>query len=392
MAMNLQQDSDRRIRNLAAVIVLGGLFSVVGTLFFAGLILLPTWQMLGTLNWQPVSCTITHAQVANQPGQSSDLYSVDLRYTYTFKDQEYHSDRYSLSRLRTSDRSRWQTIVDAYPVGSTHTCLVNPTRPTSATLRRFTFGWHMLIPLPFMLVGYSVLYAAKTGRIKVGLHGRPDDWRPRALIEGRKPVPIVLSPRKRRIKHFIKIALAAIVFNGINAMIIQQGLRGGTLDTIQAAFVLIVSSFGIVGIVFFYKSVRALVRIFSPAIKLELENGLIPLGDSVWLRCHLPDKPGQVSQLALRLFAKEHIFHPRSSGTRRDSKLIFEQAIAIQRDEAMITIPVDAMHSSDAEFKKVIWMLEVSAEVAGWPDIKDRYPITVIPAPVYDEATSAPQS
>lgn len=380
--MNWRKDSDRRTRNLAAVVVFGGLFSLFGTLVFALLVIMPTWQWLGSLHWQPVPCTITHAQVGS--GQTSDLYRADLRYTYTFEGADYEGSRYSFGTIRTSNLSRWQALVDTYPVGSKHRCYVNPEKPEQATLRRFSLGWHWLIPLPLMAVGYGVLYAARTGRIKVGLHGRPADWRPRAIIKGRMPGPIVLSPRRDHIKAFLKIGVVTLAWNSINAMIIQNALVGGAESIFQGITALVLGSFGIIGAVLLYRSARALLCIVSPAIKIELERDLIPVGGSKWLRCYVPGRPGQVTQLAIRLAAYEHAYARNGRGVQKQSALMYEQFLSVQSDEALLSIPTDVMHSLEAEHSKVTWTLEVSAKVEGWLDIKDRYPLTVLPMPIRD--------
>lgn len=379
--MSWQKDSDRRVRNLAAVIALGLLPAIAGTIVFLLVVIVPTWQLLSTLHWQPITCTVTHAEVSS--GQSSDHYRAELRYRYTFEGEVYESDRYRFIRIRTSDRSHWQKVVDAYPVGSKQTCYVNPEHPEQATLKRFYFGLHWLIPLPFMALGYGVLYAAKTGRIKAGLHGRPAEWRPRSLISGHGPGPITLSPRRGRIKALIKIACAAILWNCLNAMIIQNAIAGGAISILQASAVLVLGSFGLIGIVLLYKTLRALVRIASPSIEIELERGLLPVGGSAWLRCRMPGRPSHDHEITLRLYAQELAYLRSSRGVQKHRAMLYEQLLSVDRGKALLSIQADAMHSLDAEHNKVVWTLEVTAALRGWSDIRDRYPLTVVPMPIH---------
>ncbi len=384
--MNWERDSDRRLRNTAAVLIFGGLFSFVGTLLFLLLIALPAWQMMATLKWQPTDCTITHAEVAT----NGNMHSTDLRYLYVFEGKDYEGQRHSLNRMRTSNRASWQTLIDSYPVGSEQTCYVNPQRPDHAVLTRLTLGYSALVPVPFLAIGLGVLYGVKIGKIKIGLRGKPSEWRPMALIKNHKPGPIVLSPRRARVITFLKMGLATFVWNGIVVMVIEQSLPRGIMDVIQTIAVLVISSFAIVGIVLMYRTIRWLIIIFSPAVKLELELHPIYLGSTTPLKWRPPGKPGQVTNLVIRVVAEEHIFLPEDSHgtdhhgnrTTKKSAMLYEQGLAIERNGALLSIPADAMHSFEAEHSQVNWHLVVSAEVAGWPDIRDRFPLTVLPAPV----------
>ncbi|MFQ5577922.1 MAG: hypothetical protein ACE5G8_13140 [Anaerolineae bacterium] len=48
-------------------------------------------------------------------------------------------------------------------------------------------------------------------------------------------------------------------------------------------------------------------------------------------------------------------------------------------DEQTVQIPPDAMHTFEARRNKIIWLLTLKVEIAGWPDLTHEYPVTVLP-------------
>ncbi|MEM6504595.1 MAG: DUF3592 domain-containing protein [Planctomycetota bacterium] len=120
--MHWYRDSDRRVRNTAAVIVFGGLFGFVGVLLFALLVLLPLVETLRVAGWVAVPCVIVSADVQTHAGETLGVYNTAVRYSYTYKGKSYEGDRYRLYPPRTSGRPAWQAIEDRYPVGSQQTC------------------------------------------------------------------------------------------------------------------------------------------------------------------------------------------------------------------------------------------------------------------------------
>jgi hypothetical protein len=49
---------------------------------------------------------------------------------------------------------------------------------------------------------------------------------------------------------------------------------------------------------------------------------------------------------------------------------------------AEVSIPTDAIHSFNSANNKLIWAIWVFADIARMPDVKDEYPITVLPQAV----------
>jgi hypothetical protein len=43
-------------------------------------------------------------------------------------------------------------------------------------------------------------------------------------------------------------------------------------------------------------------------------------------------------------------------------------------------LPADTMHSFEAENNKIAWNLEIRGDIPKWPDVRESFPITVVPA------------
>jgi len=153
----------------------GGGGKIFGTIFFAfflgmGLIFVfligkDFRQRLATYRWQIVPCTIVSSRVAMD--QSSETpYHFEVRYEYKFGGQDYRSDRFMLNADRSGDYSAILRQVLRYPVTGSTRCFVDPNNPSEAVLERSTlwFGFMMLIPLPFVLIGGIGMVAMWRGK------------------------------------------------------------------------------------------------------------------------------------------------------------------------------------------------------------------------------------
>lgn len=46
---------------------------------------------------------------------------------------------------------------------------------------------------------------------------------------------------------------------------------------------------------------------------------------------------------------------------------------------ATVTIPADSMHSFESGHNKLTWQLTLEGEIRRWPDLKETYPLVVLP-------------
>jgi len=45
-----------------------------------------------------------------------------------------------------------------------------------------------------------------------------------------------------------------------------------------------------------------------------------------------------------------------------------------------IVLPHETMHSFEADHNKIIWNLDVHGDISHWPDVKESFKISVLPA------------
>ena len=55
---------------------------------------------------------------------------------------------------------------------------------------------------------------------------------------------------------------------------------------------------------------------------------------------------------------------------------------AMLSGNARLTIPPDTMHSFEAGNNKILWFLVAKGEIPIWPDLKEEYPLVVLPQPM----------
>lgn len=411
-------------------LIFGGVFAAGGTGMFIFFTVLPFWNIYQARSWSATPCTITQSQVETHSDSDGDTYSIDIRFTYQYKGKRYNSDRYRFAPPGSSSGySGKRKVVAGYPVDSKQTCYVDPDEPHRAVLNRGLTGalWLGLFPLPFMAVGYVVLYAGLTGKLKVGTLGSKSDWRPAGqhsaphedgsrdfFVEeaaltasasstpsGRgDDAPIVLNPGKSRKANFIGITIFSVIWNGILWTIASFELSDYFQQSSNWSLIpiLLMSPFLIIGLVLIGISAYNFMLIYAPVVVIELGRDTLPLGGSTLLRWHIAGRPGRVDQVKISLVGEEQATYSRGTDTSTDTKAFYKQRLVGEdqkrgkydpaqtrddRGEVIVQVPLDTMHSFNANNNKIVWKLVVKAEVPRWPDPKDEYDLTVLPLPVH---------
>ena len=119
----------------------------------------------GQRNWTETTCTILESRV-DQRKIGADVkreYNFGVLYGYSYGNQAYVSERYSLRGAPwSSSESRSQKRMDKFPVGSTCPCYVDPADPSSAVLKLDSKapGYSLWFPLIFVVGGLGVIGGA----------------------------------------------------------------------------------------------------------------------------------------------------------------------------------------------------------------------------------------
>lgn len=387
-------------------LLIGLLFTGVGLGLFVFMTVLPLVRTVAAQSWLEVPCVVERSAVLRSEGDDGPTYRIDILYFYEVDGRSYGSNRYSFAQLGSSsgyDGKR--EVADRYPVGFETTCYVSPSDPSRAVLHRgLTLAnlWG-LFPIPFAAGGLFVLFATLR-------QGKKDNaWRPSTSSARRSASsasdatqvgdePVVLDPSKSRRNGFIGVLFFAIGWNGITFVLSKifliDPLLAGDWEWGAAIFFTI---FHLIGLGFVIGAIRKLMLMFAPVVVVELSRQAIPLGGSAELTWRIPGLPGKVKRVTVTLIGEESATYTRGTDTVTDTETFFERVLVGEADDAesvpeyrspgrmhdsgdaLILIPADTMHSFEAEHNKIVWRLEVKAEVPRWPDPKDRYPLTVLP-------------
>jgi hypothetical protein len=290
--------------------------------------------------------------------------------------------------------------VRKFPSGSQATCFVDPASPGDAVLERNATGelWFGLIPLAFVAVGAGGLifvfrrksasssaFASATslrtpvsGTISVPVAGSADNG-PRTL----KPTA---SPK---VKVFGIIA-AALFWNGIVSVflynLITTWQHGGGFRWFLGLFLIpfVLVGLGLIGGIFYQ-----FMALFNPHPRLTMSRGVLSPGDSVDVSWELEGRANVLQRLQISLEGREEATYCRGTDTRTDKEVFAVIQIADTTDpfamhsgSARLHVPSGAMHSFKSANNKIAWALTVHGEIPRWPDVKDEYPVEVIPFPI----------
>ncbi|MFN3168102.1 MAG: DUF3592 domain-containing protein [Phycisphaeraceae bacterium] len=412
-----------RTTGVLITVVFGGVFAAAGTAMFVFFTALPLWNIYDARGWTATPCTITHAQVKSSTDSEGDTtYAIDIRYTYQVNGQTYPGDTYRFAPPGSSSGYKGKRkAVDANPVGSTQTCYVDPDDPTRSVIHRGLNAalWWGLFPIPFMAVGYGVLYAGLTGKIKINTRGSTSGWRPadarakRDALAGTGPAPdddpqaidwaegdgdepIVMDPGKSRRANFFGMLFFALVWNAIIAVIAYHMLKTAFTGGGLSIELLFVSPFIIIGLVLIGVVIRKLMLVFAPRVVVEIGRDTLPLGGSTLLRWHVTDARKRVDRVQIKLVGQEQATYTRGTDTITDTETFYERWLVGERNDdavahspmledhgdIVLRVPADTMHSLNANNNKIVWKLVIRAEVPRWPDPKDEHTITVLPMPI----------
>jgi len=157
MVQEMQKNVKSRLRFLLPVFF-SLFFLVVGSILSYIFVLKPMALVRKSRNWPVVVCNIHSSRVRIHQGEDNPIYSIEIIYSYKYKDREYTSHKYNFWDMGSSSGyKRKKEIVNAYSPGSESICYVNPEKPGQAVLNREIdpeMKYLKFIPFVFILVGF----------------------------------------------------------------------------------------------------------------------------------------------------------------------------------------------------------------------------------------------
>ncbi|CAA6696796.1 MULTISPECIES: DUF3592 domain-containing protein [unclassified Lentimonas] len=370
-------------------LLFGCAFFGMGALFCWMMGLSPLLKSLDSKDWVEVSCVIHSSEVESHRGSDSTTYSVEISFDYTVSGQPYQSDTYNFSNASSSGRGDKAEVVARYPVGSAHSCWVNPEDPSEAVLSRDIPGSvYFIIPFSsvFMIIGaFFLLGTAGLLPKKWGFSFNSRHKRVTTEAAGTQQ----LKSSSSGIGKVIAVTFAACFWNGIVSVFLFQLIKsyqGGRPDWFLTIFLI---PFVLIGIGLIFGIFHSLLALANPKIELTLSESSPALGDKVQLEWSATKPLTKVRNLKIALQGEEAATYRRGTNSvtdkstfYRDLLLELDQPAAQQRGTLELTIPTDSMHSFDSSNNKIVWQISVDGEIPRFPDIKNTYPITVRPIPL----------
>ena len=356
----------------------------------------PALRINKARHWPSAPCTVLSSEVESHSGEGAS-YSILITYEYQYNGQRYTSDRYSFFAGSSIGRSGKAKVVAAHPPGRETVCYVNPDDPSDAVLHRGLTAdmWFRLVPLLFVVIGAAgVVFGLRSWRrarqaLAPGIRrgAKPpsdrDDYLPAFNLSDE---PATLRSRQGRwARLFGKVFLAAFC-NGIFSVLLVGAVkqfRAGELGWLPIAALIL---FVVVGLVLIVSALYSALGIMNPRPILTANRQAAPLGATLNLVWDVTGRAQRMRALRVTLEGREQATYTRGTSTTTDEHIFAEIALfdtqepsAMAHGSASVTIPVDTMHSLAAPNNKIVWAICFHGDVPRWPDVKERFPIVVLP-------------
>jgi hypothetical protein len=363
-------------------------FLAFGLVFVYFFLIRPLSLVVAARQWTATPCTVVSSSVRTHRGDDSTTYSVDILYRYEFGGRGYRANRYDFIGGSSSGRSGKEAIIRRYPPGGSAVCYVDPGRPSQAVLNRNFTGmmWLGLIPLVFVAVGAGgMLGVLRKKTVAVGTPARGTKPSPLA-VQG--PGAVVLKAAASPMTKLIAGILVSLFWNGIVSVFVWQCIKGWQRGRPEWFLMIFLIPFVLIGLAMIGYVIYAFLGLFNPRPQLTVNAAAIPLGGVLEVQWRFRGSVNRLNRLRLVLEGREEATYRRGTSTTTDRETFakLELASVTSRPEmaagqARFTLPRDTMHSFAAEHNKVIWTLKVEGDIERWPDVKEEFPLTLLPAP-----------
>jgi hypothetical protein len=380
-------------------ITLFGSVAFLGGFFFYMLYLMP---VLDTRNWTPTHCSIASSQVGQRQGSNGPTYSVDIAFNYTVGDHECQSRQYSETGVSSSRRDEVQAVVDRYPTGKQTVCYVDPSDPTDAVLDRGIQSGLLLglIPMSVMVAGIAgLVWTLRRGKQSSGVDGRLRPVIPAAGAAGKRvkedrgdsapetatfDTPVALAPvvtSGRRVMINSLVLLAAVGFLVGFIMQPSPASKGG-----DSGNPIVIVLFGVFTIISLVSTIKAFMRLVNPRIHVRVAPGTVRLGRDFSLEWEAQGGGRRLSRLCIAIQCQEELDFQNIRSINVDTAVCYHadavdtrQADALASGKLTMRLPRGAMHSFNGGRNRIAWKISVTGTVPGGADVKDEYPLMVLP-------------
>ncbi|MBT8043842.1 MAG: DUF3592 domain-containing protein [Verrucomicrobiae bacterium] len=418
--------SSRKSDNQAPRAIMIPFFSIfalagLGLLVF---LIIPQWvKYTDAKGWVKTPAKVIWSRVESHTDDDGTTYSVDIFYSYEFGGKQYKSNTVDLMSGSSSGRKSKQEKVNANPPGKEIVCYVNPDKPWQALLERELSWWALfsLFPLPFLGVGIGGLWwlLRKKATSTSSLSGRAGDTSQSQLTAGRSDNPLgrsgnplgrsssslrheahgsddfhvsarrTFKPGGKRIGWLFGSMALALFWNGITSVFVWQAVKSWQSGRPEWFLTIFITPFVLIGLGLIAHVFYRFLALFNPKPILTLTPGEITLNEPAKINWQLSGNANRLTKFAIYLIGEEEAKYRRGTNTVTETEVFFQQALIETLDprrsitgSTKIDLPTNhgnLMPSWQSEHNQIRWSLHVRGEISLWPDITDKYAVTVRP-------------
>jgi hypothetical protein len=301
-------------------------------------------------------------------------------------------------------------IVRAHPVGAEVPCWVDPERENEAVLARGLTPHALLvaIPLAFFAAGAAMLVAGRRKAVRRARMrsqanaGRfplpPEDTVLDVLPEFEmRPGPLPLETQSSRWGRLVGFTCLAIFWNGIVGLFASEAWEGWNRGDPDWFPMLFLVPFVVAGIAFALGVPYSILALANPRPKLVVSSRTPRLGAALELQWAFTGRSGRLDRVRIALKGREQATYRVGTDTRTSTEDFFEEvfvdlpAPAISMGgRASVAVPAGSMPGFESGHNKILWALELEGEIRRWPDVREAYPLMVLPQPVEDQKREEP--
>ncbi len=383
-----------------AALWFGLLFAGIGVVMFWFMGARPILDMLAARGWDREKCVVEHSSIVAHDSDDGTTYRVDILYRWDRGRGIERSSRYSFFGGSSSGRSGKSEIVRAHPVGAEVSCWVDPERANTAVLERglTSHAWVIVVPIALLAIGAAV---AVVGRRRATRRARLREQvlRGGTTLDADDPLlevlphfeptpgPVTLRAQSSRWGRFAALVFMMLFWNGIVAVFVNEAWKSHASGDADWFLTFFLVPFLLVGIGFVAGVVHAFLALRNPRPVLVANTMAPELGKRLELQWRFDGNANRIHHIRVALKGVEQATYQVGTNTRTDQNDFFEEVL-VERDTpsgamdgaAAFRLPDHAMHSFESAHNEIRWELEIHGAVARWPDVKETYPLVVLPA------------
>lgn len=373
------------------MVLFGLVFMLPGLAMIYFLGVRPLLQVQRARHWPPVPATVLSSEVRAHRGSDSTTYSIHIVYRYTWEGRDFTSDRYDFTSGSSSGRESKARVVRAHPPGHRFEVFVNPARPDESVIHR-DFQWMYLGMAGFGAVFVFAGLAIAIGGLRAARPGSRSDTRsylpPRPKNDPGSS--LLLKPDQSPWAKVAGLLIFTLFWNGIVSVFLFQAWKSWQQNSADYFLMVFLVPFVLIGLGALLGFLYALLATFNPRPLLLISPALPRPGDPFTLDWEFHGSTARLHRFSMILEGLERIEYQTGSGKQRTThtreSLFYQHPLLetdspdrLQENTLSHEIPADLPHSFHAPNNKLIWRIRVHGPIRFWPDLKQAFPITVLP-------------